>query len=228
MAIPTIPGASGVFRTIYDLAFEVSPIILTGGIASGTVDNMLPILAIMGLGFLQGLLSSGGLSVNDFPARFFPIPGGTLIANQAGEYPFANQVVAANAMIEDPLNISLEMISPVKDTAGYLTKMPFYIALQGAFKQHNASGGLYHVMTPAFPYMNCVMVGMTDITDSGNQKQIKWQLDFRRPLVTQQEAINTLQNGKMSLISGGGKITSSSVTGPAPVVPYVQPIPLTP
>ena len=206
---------SEVQRVIYDMAFEVSPIILVGGVASSTIDGMLPILEIMGIGFLQGLLSSGSLSVNDFPARFIPIPGGTLISNQVGEYPFANQQTAANAVIQDPLTISMEMISPVKTTGGYLTKMAFYLKLQKTFEDHNAAGGLYHVMTPAFPYLSTIMTGMTDITDSGNQKQIKWQLDFRKPLITQQQAINAMSSA-MQKFSGGSKVTSASWASSVP------------
>ncbi len=210
---------SKAFETVYDLAFQVSPIILVGGIASGTLDGMMPLLDILGAGLVNGLLS-GSASASDFPAVFLPIPGGTLIANQIGEYPFANQTVAANAVIQDPLNISLEMIAPVKSTAGYMTKTVFYLALQKTFESHNAAGGLYHVMTPAFPYFNCVMVGMSDITDNGDEKQrqIRWQLDFRKPLVTKQQASKTL-SAAMSKFSSGQKVTPTTAVAPASISP---------
>ena len=36
------------FRTAYNLAFQVSPIILNGGIASSTLGGVLPIIALTG------------------------------------------------------------------------------------------------------------------------------------------------------------------------------------
>ena len=103
---------STVFRDVYDLSFQVSPIILNGGSASGALGGMLPILGLLSelVGTAQGVLTSG-LDMADFPFRFLPIPGGTLINNAVGTYPFANQQVAANAIIEQPRNISLLMIA---------------------------------------------------------------------------------------------------------------------
>jgi hypothetical protein len=201
---------STIFRDIYDMAFQISPIILTGGIASGVMGGMLPVLALMGAGFLQGALTSGGISMQDFPVRFLPIPGGTIINNSVGMYPFANQQVAANAIIEQPLNISLHMIAPVQDLAGYATKLAYFTGLQASFRSHNNSGGLYTVATPAMLYTDLIMVGMSDITGGDtNQKQIEWQIDFVKPLVSL-AAANVALGGMMSRITGGGVVQSSS------------------
>ncbi len=205
--------SSTAFRDVYDLAFQISPIILVGGVASSVPGNMIPLLTVMGLGFAQGALSSGNISLSDFPWKFIPLPSGTLISNTVGEYPFANQAIAGNAVIEQPLTISLQMIAPVKDTGGYLTKLATFTALQGILKKHSAAGGQYHVATPAFLYLNCLLLGLTDITSGDKQAQIEWQWDFRKPLISISSALNAL-NSKLSKITSGQQDTSSSWTSP--------------
>lgn len=205
---------TNLFRSTYDLAFQVSPIILVGGIASQSLGGMLPIIALTGqaAAFAQGVVT-GGLNEDAFFAKFLPIPGSTLISNAIGTYPFANQQVAANAIIQQPLNVSLEMISPVKDRGGYLTKLAIYTALQSSLVAHNNAGGTYNIATPAYIYTNCLLTGMTDITGGDtNQKQVKWQLDFVQPLITQQQATASY-NALMSRAAGGQQITSSSWSG---------------
>ena len=198
-------------RSAYDLAFQVSPIILVDGIAKGTLGNMLPLIALTGqaAAFAQGALT-GTLSTNDFFARFIPVPGSTLINNTVGTYPFANQQVAANAIIQQPLTISLEMIAPVKDKGGYLSKLAIFTALQSSFVAHNNAGGTYSIATPAYIYTNCLMTGMQDITAGDtNQKQIMYQLDFVQPLITGQQATASY-NSLMAKAAGGQQITSPS------------------
>lgn len=207
------------FRTAYDLAFQVSPIVLTGG----QYSFPLPIIALTGelASFVQGVATTGGISANDFYARFLTLPGGTVINNAIATYPFANQQVAANAIIQQPNVISLEMISPVRDNGGYLTKLPLFTALRTALQNHNNSGGTYTIATPAYIYTNCVMPTMTDITPGDtNQKQVRWQLDFVQPLITTSDA-NAAFSAQMAKINGGGVLTSSSpsgITGANPVV----------
>ncbi len=201
-------------RSAYDLAFQISPIILVNGIASNAVGKMLPIIALVGqvAGLAQGVLTSG-ITADAFFAKYLPVPGSTLISNTVGTYPFANQQVAANAIIQQPLNISLEMIAPVKDDAGYLTKLALFTSLQNSLNQHNQSGGLYNIATPAFIYTNCLMTAMTDITSGEtNQKQVRFQLDFVQPLVSSAQA-TAVQNNLMSKVTGGGQITSPNWSG---------------
>ena len=201
-------------RTAYDLAFQVSPIILTGGIASNTLGGMLPIIGLTGqlVSFVQGALS-GGLSTDDFFARFVPVPGSTLVSQQVATYPFANQTVAANATIQQPLVISLRMIAPVKDTAGYLTKLAIFTSLQNSLVTHNAAGGTYTIATPSYLYTGCILTSMTDVTGGGTkQQQIEYQLDFVQPLITRQQAAAAL-NSLMSKLTSGGQVAESSSAG---------------
>jgi hypothetical protein len=200
--------------SLYDLAFQVSPIILVGGIASNTLGGMLPIIALTGqsAAFAQGALS-GGLSTDDFFARFVPIPGSTLVNQTVATYPFANQAIAANATIQQPLNISLRMIAPVKDSAGYLTKLAIWTSLQNSLVAHNAAGGTYTVATPWYIYTNCLLTVVTDTTGGDTkQQQIFAQWDFFQPLVTQQAATSAL-NGLMSKLNGGAQVSEPTAAG---------------
>jgi hypothetical protein len=135
------------------------------------------------------------------------------VSQQVGTYPFANQQTAANATIQNPLPISLRMIAPVKDTAGYLTKTAIWSALQSSIVAHNAAGGLYHVATPARIYTNCILLDIVDVTGGGTkQQQIEYQWNFIQPLVTGQQA-TTAYNALMSKLSSGAQVTAPTTAG---------------
>ena len=197
-------------RDLYDLAFQISPIVLTGG----EYTTPMPVIGLVGqlAALAQGVLT-GGVSLDAFYARYLPIPGGTVINNTIGTYPFANSQVAANAIIEQPKNIALRMIAPVRDIGGYLTKMAVFTSLQMAFQNHNRAGGTYTILTPAYIYTDCIMSSMTDVTSGDTkQQQIEWQIDFIRPLLTMADA-NAVFSRQMEQIAGGGKLTTSSPSG---------------
>lgn len=199
----------------YDLAFQVSPIILVGGIAANTLGGMIPIIGLTGqlASFAQGVLSSGSLNADDFFARFVPVPGSTLINNAVGTYPFANQQIAGNAIITQPKNISLLMIAPVKDAGGYLTKLAIFEALRTSLESHCAAGGTFHVATPAHIYTNVILTAMTDVTSGASKQQMTtYQLDFFQPLITQDSAQNAL-NSLMGKLTGGQQIIPSGLAG---------------
>ncbi|MDA8416058.1 MAG: hypothetical protein M0Z78_03125 [Betaproteobacteria bacterium] len=218
---------STAFRNTYDLAFQVSPIILQGGIANLSVGNMLPIIALTGqlAGFAQGALTSGGLSTEDFFARFLPLPGATVISNAAGMYPFANQSVASNAIIKQPTSISMLMICPTRTAGGYLTKMAILTALKNSLNTHIALGGTFIIATPGFIYTNCLLLTMTDVTGGDTkQQQVQFQLDFLKPLITQEDAssafsslMNALSNGLQTSAtpswSGAASAVGASIQG---------------
>lgn len=186
--------ASGAAIANYDTAFQISPIILQNGIASAAPGYMAPITLYM------GSLTPA--------ARFLPVPGSTLISQQIGMYPFANQQVAANATIREPLTISLVMISPVNQAGGYLTKLSDFQALQSALASHNAGGGTYIIATPAFIYTYCVMLSMTDVTaEEDKQKQVQYQLDFIQPIVSIAGATAAL-NALMQNVTNGTQVNT--------------------
>lgn len=201
---------NGAFRDFYKFLFEKTPIFLTGG----EYDSPMPIIGLVGqlaaLG--QGILTNG-FTLNDFYADFLPLPGNSVINNAIATYPFANQQVAANAIIEQPLPLPMLMISPVRDEGGYLTKLAIFTALRTALQNHNNAGGTYTVLTPAYPYFGCVLLDMSDVTDgSSNQRQAKWQLDFVKPLISISDA-NAAFSNQMNKISNGSYLPSSQPSG---------------
>lgn len=201
-------------RTLYNLAYQVSPIILTGGVAQSIPGGMLPVLQL--LGFAASSLTSG--SGGDFPYYFLPVLSGTKVINQSvATYPFANNQVAANATVEEPRPLSLLMVAPVKDAGGYITKLPMFTALRSSFAQHNASGGTYTVMMPAYIFTGCIMTGVTDVTQNSKQQQIEWRIDFLQPLVSLAAAKNAFSS-LMQKITDGSPTASGSWSGTSNVV----------
>lgn len=202
----------------FKLSFQVSPIILTGGIASNIIGGMLPLVSITdALGFTEGLLSGGNTAIDSYFANFQPEPGGTIIDFEAAKYPFANQAVAANAIIANALNISLVMFAPAAGDSGYALKLATITALQATLQQHSMSGGTYTVATPSYYYTNCLLLKVYDVsTPQSKQPQIAWRWEFTQPLLTQQQA-QQAQNSMMSKISGGvqtdGSLSGSSTIG---------------
>ncbi len=226
---PAAPNTSAAQANIaqYDLAFQISPIILQGGIAASVQGKMIPISSL--IGGLSSPSASGAIATaNAHPGqlvtvgayeplvRFLPAPGSTLISQAIGGYPFANQVVAANATMQQPLNVSLLMIAPVNQAGGYLSKLHVFTALQNALQQHNAAEGTYIVATPAFIYTDMILLQMVDVSPEigidSPQAQIHYQLDFSKPVLTKQDA-QRVQNNTMSKISSGGQISSLSWSG---------------
>jgi hypothetical protein len=187
----------------YRLSFEVSPIILTRGIATA-LGGYLPIIALTeALNFVDTLLTGADISLDNFFAHYVPLPGAALVNNQVATYPMANQTIAANAIIAQPLNISLQMICPVRESLGYPLKLATMTALQSTLAQHNNSGGTYSIMTPSYIYTDCIMTGMRDISGGDtSQSQYLWQLDFLQPLVSIQAA-NSALNALMQRLTNG-------------------------
>lgn len=224
----------------FRLYYVISPIILTGGIAANMPGGALPIVNLTQANNYDPLTGfAGNLALDDYFAHYQPLPGSTLIDQDIGLYPFANQQTAANAVITKPLSISLMMICPAKGTGGYATKLPILSALQQTLAQHNISGGTYIIATPGYAYTDCVMLAMRDVTGADTkQTQILYQMDFIQPLVTQAAAA-AAQNTLLSKISSGTMLTSPSWSGPqaatgapasglAPsLIPSAQPSPVT-
>jgi hypothetical protein len=197
-------------RSAYDAAFQTSPIIMSGGLFSSALGGLMT-LSSLASSVINSVTGSDVLPT----VRYVPLPGATVINNTVATYPFANRNVAGNAVIRNPKNVSLMMIAPVNSVGGYLLKMATFMALQSTFEAHTAAGGTFHVLTPSYPFFDCLMTTMTDVTSGeGHQQQIMWQIDFVQPLVTQQQA-QQAYNGMMSAIAGGKQLTTSSWSGAA-------------
>ncbi len=218
-------GSAGAAQ--YTLSFQLSPIILTGGIADSISGGMLPVISLtQSQQFPTGILGAGvDLSFSSYFCYFEPIQGTSLVDNDVGLYPFANQTVAANAIIAKPLVISLLMICPARDTMPYFERLQVLMALQSALAQHNSMGGLYTVLTPSYYYTSCIMVGMRDMTaGESKQAQTMWQLDFMQPLVTLEQAAQA-QSALMSKLTDGSQIQGQPAwSGTAPNAGYQNPM----
>jgi hypothetical protein len=190
---------------IFKLGYQISPIIMVNGIASQIPGQMLPIVAITeAANFTLGLLSGNGVpDLDQFFAHWKPLPGTTLISNQVATYPFANQAVAGNAIIAQPLTVSMLMDCPVQASGGYTTKLATLTVLQQTLLQHNAAGGTYTIATPSQIWTNCLLVSVRDVS-GGDSKQVQhtWQFDFVQPLVTLNQA-QQVYNSLMNKIAGG-------------------------
>lgn len=197
-------------QTLYQLAFEASPIILTGGVAS-LMGGMLPVIVLTeALAFTGGLLSGAGIpDITQLFAHFHPMAGATLIDYQFGKYTFFNRATAANAVVKQPLVVSLRMTCPAKGAGGHLIKFATMIGLQATLDYHAQLGGTYTVMTGSHIYVNCLLARVSDVTQGGtNQTQVEWQWDFEQPLLTSQD-LQTVQSGVMQMLGTGGQITGA-------------------
>lgn len=183
--------------------FGVNPIVLTGGIATGLNGGAMPILSLTNPGSFSGGIGGDPTTEGEYFAEYVPIPGGTLIDNQVGMYPFANQATAANAIIAQPLRISMLMICPARPGVNFATKLSVMQSLQQSLQKHNMMGGMYSVATPSAIYTDCLMTAMVDAsTGQSAQAQFQWRLDFIKPLLTLQAARQTM-NAAMSKIANG-------------------------
>lgn len=230
---------SSAAKTVEQSALQFSPIILTGGIAT-QVGGALPIMALTEAGGLLGTALSGGsalsllvggtaalasiasgaLSQPPF-ANFIVLPGATIADNQFGMYPFANQTVAANAVISQPLSVSVLMIVPATPTYGFAAKLATMTALQSSLKQHNFTGGTYSVITPSYIYTNCLLSALADASDGQDtQQQVSWRFDFIQPLVSLASA-QQAQNSLMRQLTNGSPI--SGISTPAAGLPVGNP-----
>jgi len=211
----------GILASAYQLAFEISPIVLVGGIIPG---GMLPIVSItQAIDFTAGLLSgSVDVDLDDFFAHFQPLPGGTLADNQIATYPMANQSIAGNAIIAQPLTISMLMKCPARGPGGYATALATMLALQATISKHVSLGGTFTVVTPRYFYTNCLLTALRDVSDqSSKQPQNAWQWDFIQPLLTLNAAQSLLGN-LMSQITNQTQISGQpawSGLGPTVAAP---------
>lgn len=201
----------------FRVSYSISPIILVSGLAQNVPGGMIPIVSILqAQSYDLGLLSaSTDVDLDDFFAQFTLLSGSTLRNNQVAEWPLANQAVAANAIINQPLTVSLLMVCPARDNVvTYDGKQAIISALVASLQQHEALGGWYNVATPGYVYQGCLLVQLADVSDGveGAQVQTHYRWDFRQPLITLQQA-QAAQNQAMAKISSGTQTSGDPPTG---------------
>lgn len=194
-----------ILQTVFKLGYQISPVILTDGIAQAIPGGMLPIVTLTeGINLITGLISGGGsLNLDNFFAHWRPIPGATLVRQDVGNYPFANQAVAANATIQQPTNVSMLMACPAKGSGAFAKKLMTMQSMFAAINLHNTSGGSYTIATPSGFITGCLLRQVTDITEgSPGQPQSLWRWDFEKPLISAAQAQQTLSALMSKLDSG--------------------------
>jgi hypothetical protein len=194
------------------LQYQIAPIILTGGIASNSANSMLPMIALTNSNAFSPNMLNGGedFALDDAFGIFSPVAGGSLVQQTIAQYPFANLSVAANAIIRDPIGISLIMVTPMKSPQAWEQKLAIMTALKATLDNHNNAGGTYTVMTPGFTYNNVLMLDLVDVSMSSSPiPQNAWRFDFSKPLVSLSDATAAMNN-LMSQVTNG--VPSNAVT----------------
>ena len=197
------------------LSYQVCPIILTGGIAAQVPWSMMPLMSLFNPGGPTLNLPFNINDLDDAFGAFNVVPGGQLVLQQIGKYPFANQSVAANAVIREPLTISVLMDTPMRPMNGvspWVLKHTVFTTLKNTLENHNNAGGTYIVATPAYLYENLVLTSLTDVSRAaGTIPQNAWRFDFEKPLV----ALSDLQGAQNFLTSQltQGLVTNGQNTG---------------
>ena len=183
----------------YQTANQISPIVLVAGVA-GT--GMLALSAILSANAFSSVVQGNTTPANDFFGQFCVMPGHSLIKNEIAKYPLANMSVASNAVITDPLSVSVEMLVPANGTITLANKMSLITALKKTLDSHTAQGGYYNVATPSYIYQGCLLLELVDATEmtDGAQPQVRWIWEFEQPLVTA-AAAQAAQNQAMAKIS---------------------------
>jgi hypothetical protein len=186
----------------FQYSYEISPIMLVGGVASTMPGGILPIVSVMDqANYSNGIASAPTpTDIGEIFGHFKPVPGHSLIVNEIAHYPMANMSVAANAIITHPNTIALEMLVPANATITMQNKLSVITSLKGTLDNHTAQGGYYTVCTPSYIYTGCLLTSLIDATEDGvgSQPQVRWIWSFEQPLVT---AASAAQNQAMSKIS---------------------------
>jgi hypothetical protein len=146
---------------------------------------------------------------------FNVLPGGTLVSQTIGKYPFANQYVAANATIREPLTVSVIMDTPMRKPNAWEIKNTVMTALKATLDAHNVQGGTYTVVTPSYVYQNMILTSLTDNSRGNNSiPQNAWRFDFERPLVALAELAgvqNLLMQKLTNKVFSDGTVTGTQV-----------------
>jgi len=188
-------SSTSIGQSAFQVAYEYSPILLTDGILGSLFP--VPITAI------TEALDVPGIYNKEVFAHFKPLPGSTLADWGIAEYPFANMTVAANAVVQNPLKISMLMVCPAQTDGGYILKQAQLTLLQTVIQNHIQAAGTFTVITPAYTYTNCLLTSLRDVTNpSDKQVQFMYQWDFVQPLITTSGAASVLGNLMQKITSG--------------------------
>lgn len=196
-------------RSDFQLTYQTCPIVLVAG-AAGT--GVMPITSI-----LNPFISSESLQVtssgtvnspNAVAANavtfgaFRVLPGGSLMDNDNAKYPLATMAVAANAIITNPLRVSVEMVTPASADVPMSVRLSRFTTLKTTLDKHIAAGGYFNIATPAFIYTGCLLLNLVDASDvpDGAQTQTRWVWNFEKPLITLEQAEAVVSSGMAKIV----------------------------
>lgn len=186
----------------FQRTYQLAPIVFQNGIAGeGSSVSIVDVLEA----------GRNPQSYDEYFANFKPLPGGTLANWGVAEYPLAALTVAANAVVQMPLNVSLLMQCPVKTAPGntYVEKAAALQSMQKAVQSHILQGGWFDVLTPGYAYLGCLLLGIKDVTTADTkQVQLLYQWDFVQPLISQEQAQNA-QTQYIKAISQGFPVSGT-------------------
>jgi hypothetical protein len=208
--------------TVFKLAFQVTPIWLTGRPVAALPGGMLPLAALTDPQLWQDLTGQFVEQVEVWNldkafGAFQVLPGGTLLAQDAATYPFANQWVASNATIFNPLQVSLVWDTPMKDPNAWNRKYMIIQNVQARLTDHCNNGGTFTVLTPSFIYEGMLLLNLSDASRGNNPiPQNAWRFDFNKPLVRMTDLL-AAQNVLMYKLTHGLE-TNGAWTGHAAAV----------
>ena len=200
----------------FQRSYEIAPIWLEGGIAQNLPNKIMSILKLT-----EGDDRATYPDANDYFAHFKVLSGGTLQEWMVADYPFASMAMAANAVVQNPLKISMMMVCPAQASPqsnnyrnSYIAKSATLTTLKFSIDDHIAGGGTFVVNTPSFVYTNAILTSLKDISiTSDKQVQYMWQWDFICPLITQSQT-ESVYNSLYEKMSQG--LPVQSVDGEVP------------
>lgn len=208
----------------FALSYEIAPIILVNGIAEQfATDGLMSILWLT-----EGSDTVSYSNLDDYFAHFKPLPGSTLADWGIAEYPFASFVMAANAVVKNALRVSLLMQCPARPGPQNMTgKVATFSLIKNMLDQHISAGGMFHVATPAYTYMNCLLVRLSDVSSGADkQVQLAYQWDFMQPLVTQaaaQQSYNATYTKLAGQLPTSNPVTNTGSANTVGNAPALQP-----
>lgn len=193
---------SALGRPLFEIVHELSPILLKNGIAEQWPEKLQPIGIIT-----QPLPPLPNTQNGGFFAHWKTLPGGTLMNNSVAQYPLANQATAGNAIVQQPINISMLMYCPATGTYDTGLRKLFITNILTSINEHVRRGGLFVIFTPLSIYDNCLLTGIRDASE-GSVPELQNALifDFIKPMIMDEQEAETAQNIFMSKITNGAKI----------------------
>lgn len=207
MSLGGILNSTG--RNVLKLGYEISPILLTGGVAEKLKGTVPILLYTQAVATMNGLIAGGlhgHLNIPDLDnmwCTWNQLGNSTLVDNDVATYPFANQTLAANAVVTQPLTVSMQMRCPPRGPGAMVTKLATLQALSAVLNKHVTMGGTFVVITPGQIYTDMILKKMTDTSPQPDkQPSSQFRLDFVRPL-TQIDATVQKSATLISKLSGG-------------------------